>query len=297
MTTPNDTISNATMETMRRFFEERPYLATREGFSETTSERFAGISTADALQPLAEAGYQIAKIEAKSYRTPERRPYVTHALRLDHPDFIRRGGEYKPQIILKNANDGTAAFTLLAGLYRFACANGVVVGATATAIRVRHVGDREELAAKILAGTLAIREALPRLDACVEAWRSRELDSAERSNFFHLAAVARWGKAEALRRSNLSETAAYITRRREDEGNDLWRTFNRAQESFTSGTVGWARRGIRALRNIDASTRLNRTLWNIAEATSRGRLGLLHSASYHQDADVHTTARELALAS
>jgi len=293
----HDTISNATMETLRRFFEQRPYLATREGFSGTTSARFAGISTADALQPLAEAGYQIDSITARRHRTPERAPYIAHALRLDHPDFVNRGGEYKPQIILRNANDGTAAFTLLAGLYRFACSNGVVVGATATAIRVRHVGDRGELSARILEGAQAIREALPRLDQSVTAWMARELETAEHGQLFDLAAIARWGKAEALRRSYFTETAAHITRRREDQGRDLWRTFNRVQESFTSGTVGWARRGIRALRNIDASIRLNRTIWNIAETANRGRLGELHAACKQGDADVHTTARELALAS
>lgn len=292
-----NTISNATFETVSRFFEERPYLATREGYTGTTSGRFAGISTADALQPLAEAGYQIASIQARGHRLAERKPYIAHAIRLDHPDFLNRGGEYKPQIILRNANDGTAAFTLLAGLFRFACSNGVVVGATATAIRVRHVGDRAELASRIIAGTHAIREALPRLDASVEAWRARELNSAEVSNFFHLAALARWGKAEALRRSDLAETASFITRRREDEGRSLWQTFNRAQESFTGGTVGWARRGIRALRNMDATVRLNRTLWDIAEATNRGHLGELHAACYHQGADLKETARTLALAS
>lgn len=274
-----------------------PFLNTREGFSGTTSARFAGISTMDALEPLTSSGFTVNNVEARRYRLPERAPYIAHALRLDHPDFTNRGGEYKPQIILRNANDGTAAFTLLAGLFRFACLNGVVVGATATAIRVRHVGDKAELAARIIAGAQEIREALPRLDASVEAWRSRELNSAEVSNFFHLAALARWGKAEALRRGNDAETAARITRRREDDGRSLWQTFNRAQESFTGGTVGWARRGIRALRNIDATIRLNRTLWDIAEATNRGHLGELHAACYHQGADLKETARTLALAS
>lgn len=290
------------MNDTNHLVNHHPYLATREGYTGTTSDRFAGISTLDALQPLTSAGFTVASLEAKRYRTEDRAPFIRHSLRLDHPEFKNRGGEYKPQIILRNANDGTAAFTLLAGLYRFACANGVVVGASAAAMRIRHVGDKGELATRILAASETIRETLPKLDASVQAWQARKLESGEVTGFFQLAAVARWGKAEALRRSDLTESARHVVRRHEDAGSSLWQVFNRAQETFTAGTVGWAQRriggrmaSVRRLRDIDASSRLNRTLWDIAESANKGLLGDLHAACYQQDADLGETARTLAL--
>ena len=170
-------------------------------------------------------------------------------------------------------------------------------GALASAIKVRHVGDKTELSELIRKGAEEIRAYVPKLADQVETWNYVTLDNNQVKLLFSLAAVARWGREEAARRNDLSETAAYITRRREDEGRSLWQTFNRAQESFTAGTVGWARRGIRALRSIDQSIRFNRTLWNIADVTARGKIADLHLACTIGGADIHLAAKELALQS
>lgn len=61
-------------------------------------------------------------------------------------------------------------------------------------------------------------------------------------------------------------------RRSEDEGSDLWRTFNRVQENATQGFRGrynWElrrrQRGVRAIKNIDGDVKINRALWSLAE--------------------------------
>jgi len=48
-----------------------------------------------------------------------------------------------PEIILRNANDGTAAYDLMAGVWREVCLNGLVVLQSGIdSIKVRHNGRR-----------------------------------------------------------------------------------------------------------------------------------------------------------
>jgi len=65
-------------------------------------------------------------------------------------------------------------------------------------------------------------------------------------------------------------------RRSEDNGNDLWRTFNRIQENALRGgmkarnaTDEMGRRGrrvsTREVKGIDQDVKLNRALWQLAE--------------------------------
>jgi hypothetical protein len=244
--------------------------------------------------PLLAEGYTVTSHQAKKCRDESRAPYVSHVVRLAHPD-IRGSGEYRPEVILKNGNDGTSAFTLLAGLFRFACSNGVVVGASASAIRIRHVGDRFELANRITAGAQEVRGFMPLLADKVESWQNVTLTQAEQETVFKLGALARWGKDAFARAVDVREAGATLARY-EDNKPTLWATFNRAQESFTRGT-NFRRGGIRALRGLDQSMRVNRTLWNIAEATYKGRLEALYQSTGHPD-NAHTIhAQALALAS
>ena len=65
-----------------------------------------------------------------------------------------------------------------------------------------------------------------------------------------------------------------IARRNADNGNDLWRTFNRVQENVIRGGLhGWGRDAnnrtrrvtTREVRGIDQDVRLNRAMWMLTE--------------------------------
>jgi hypothetical protein len=62
-------------------------------------------------------------------------------------------------------------------------------------------------------------------------------------------------------------------RRRDDVGNDLWRTFNRAQENLIRGDITYnhtndqgvrSRRTTRPVNGIDGNVALNRAMWALA---------------------------------
>ena len=63
------------------------YLLTTHGNPNTTSARFAGICTMDAINPLLNEGWNMVSTESKRYRKTERGPYVSHLVKLTHPDL------------------------------------------------------------------------------------------------------------------------------------------------------------------------------------------------------------------
>ena len=56
-------------------------------------------------------------------------------------------------------------------------------------------------------------------------------------------------------------------RRGEDQGRDIWTTYNVLQENCIRGGFKLNKRTSRELRNIDALDRVNTGLWDIAEGT------------------------------
>lgn len=281
---------------MQTVTENQSYLTTSTGYPGTTSARFAGISTADALAPLMADGWRVAERSVKGTRFAERVPYLGHVVRLNHP-ALTGNSEFRPQLVLKNGNDGTSAFVMMAGIFRAVCANGMYAGALAASVRVRHVGNSGELAGLILKGAEEVKSYVPRLSEQVQRWQGIELDSNQRKLMFHLGAAARWGRDVAAEKARRSEYAAQIYHRSEDVQSDLWRTFNRVQENYVRGYhTGGRHYSVRALRNIDAGIRFNRTLWNIADVAANGKLADLHVATFTQGANIHETARDMALA-
>jgi hypothetical protein len=281
---------------MQTVTENQSYLTTSTGYPGTTSARFAGISTSDALAPLMADGWRVAQRTVKGTRFAERVPYLGHVIRLDHPS-LPSTREFRPQLVMKNGNDGTSAFVMMAGVFRAVCMNGIYAGALAASIRIRHVGNPGELSRLIRAGAEEVKSYVPKLSSQVWEWQQVNLDENQRKMLFHLGAAARWGREEAVKKISRAEYAAQIYHRSEDVQNDLWRTFNRVQENFTRGyRTGGRHYSVRALRNIDAGIRFNRTLWNIADVAANGKLADLHLATFTQGENIHEAARDMALA-
>jgi hypothetical protein len=242
-------------------------------YTPVTTEKFAPIRTSDALDALTTHGWEIQTSKVAKCRDAGRAPFVKHAITLSHTGDARRS-EYRAQILVINGNDGSSAFRLFAGLYRFICANGIVVGQTFEGISIRHVGSIDEIRQRIISGAESVRQSLPLIEEQAEWLRGYELSPAENLQFNTVAAHLRFPKlADQEKLANLSLQFDQI-RRREDASQDLWTTFNRVQETAIRGGIptGNGRRRTRGIGNIARNTNLNRELWDLALDTRNGRL-------------------------
>ena len=100
------------------------------------SERYTYIPTIDVLRGLAREGFEPFMVAQGLSRIEGKSEYTKHMIRLRHG----RQATVLPEaneIILINSHDGASSYQMLAGVFRFVCCNGLVVGQIANDIRTR----------------------------------------------------------------------------------------------------------------------------------------------------------------
>jgi hypothetical protein len=232
------------------------------------------------LRQIAKDGFVPVGAKQSVARDPVRAFFTKHLVRLRRLDGKQRKvGDSVFEILLKNANDGTARYHLMGGLWRIRCMNSLVAHEkTVSEIAVRHTGDA---AMQVLEASLRLLDQSDRLLSHAEAWGKIDLTEPERLSFARKAHKLRfenkdYGVASAVRPARLLEA-----RRAGDKGADLWTTFNVVQENVIRGgqegeghTGGGKRCHYRSrpVNGIDADVTMNTALWTLADelAIKRG---------------------------
>lgn len=245
---------------------------------ESRSERFAPVPTIDWLRALAVEGFLPYEASQGSTRTPGKAAYTAHSVRLRRPDDIydwvnKTRGDVLPDIILANANDGTRAADIFAGMTRIVCLNGLVVSDGAVpSVKVGHVGRAVD---KIIEGTYRVVEDLKRVIGVRDHWASVPLSLERQREFATRVHALRWPTDEEGKATTAIQASALtVARRTEDLPETLWHVFNRVQENVVAGglesrrTLASGRTRLvksRAVNATRANIALNQGIWAIAE--------------------------------
>lgn len=233
------------------------------------SERYRFIGTDGVIDIMDGLGFRPVQAMQSKTRHEEKRGFTRHFIRLRHIDHLSNpSGQEVPEIVLENSHDGTAAYRMHAGIFRFICSNGLLIAsANFGAISVKHSGGKD-FERRITEATHQIAEETPRAFETVERWkgiilpRPVQIEMAQRA--FDLKPLV------GVR------PAALLTARREEDytdadgRRDLWRTFNVIEENVMQGGIqGVNPRGrrtrTRSIKSVTATINLNRQLWQIAE--------------------------------
>lgn len=236
-------------------------------FRDKTTARFQPISTVQAVDHLQAEGWEIFKASEAKTRDPFRRPFVKHQIQLTHPDIKPVNG-LQPLVYLQNANDGTSSFSLFAGLFRFICSNGLVIGNSFISARVRHVGNVETIRGELQSGAFTVSNQFPSIMEKVELMTEKVISPEERLAFSSLAFNLRFPHKTIPQWTTVP--VGNHVRREGDKGNDLWSLYNRAQEDLITGGFNTGRRTARGIRSLTRSTVINRQLWTLAEKALSG---------------------------
>lgn len=231
------------------------------------SEKFSFIPTRDLLAGLRSAGLVPMEVRQGGSRDEEKRGFTKHMIRLRRLGETAAPGGLFPEAILLNSHDGTSSYVLTGGLFRMVCTNGLIVGECIDEVRVPHRGDVMD---KVIEGSFRVIEDLPRAIESSREMSAIQLTTGEQAAFAQAAAALRWDSTDPQ-----PDPARLLhTRRHDDHGADLWRTFNRVQENMIRGGVGYTstdqrgrrvQRSTREVRGIDQNKGLNRALWMLAE--------------------------------
>jgi hypothetical protein len=91
------------------------------------SDKYNVIPTIEVMQEFERFGFQLDTIEAAGVRSMEKALKQKHMIRMSAEEKMF-GGELKPQVVIYNSYDGTAALNINVGIFRFVCSNGMIAG-------------------------------------------------------------------------------------------------------------------------------------------------------------------------
>lgn len=235
------------------------------------SERYAPVSTLEAIKTLERGGWRPVSAEQKRSRNAAGSVYAKHLIRFRHVSAqpvlkggISAVGQAFPEIVLVNSHNGTSCYRLLAGLHVLACTNGLIVAEeTLGSVIVRHLKGNQEL---LLSAAEKISINIKPIVARVDAMRRTKLDDKARKFFARSALKIKFPHGAAP----FTADELLQPRRESDKRNDLWATFNVVQENFMAGGVkGKTESGRRftslPVRDINVKVNANQALWNLAD--------------------------------
>jgi hypothetical protein len=235
------------------------------------SERYTYIPTVDVLRGLRKEGFEPFMVAQSRCRLEGKAEFTKHMIRMRHAGQVNARSEAN-EIILINSHDGASSYQMLAGMFRFVCCNGLVVGDVVEDIRIPHKGN---IQGDVIEGAFRVLDEFEAVEQHAEAMKALPLEPREEIAFATAALALRFGdRAVEGGGGHLPApvTAEQLNeaRRIDDIGHSLWATFQRVQENVMRG--GQSGRGVKGRRlqtrpvgSIDRGVSLNRALWMLAE--------------------------------
>jgi len=194
------------------------------------------------------------------------RAYALHEIKSRQRTHYSRApelGELSPEISFLNSHNRTSGAIVEVALERAVCTNGMRVcdSKLDLGFRVRHSGKGryDELVA-------GIKRMVEGVDKVIDVANDWEKIMLSRSQVLGFAQKAMQIKGTTL---DLDVDALLTARRHADQGNTLWRVFNRLQENFTKGgiagrTQSGRRASLKRISTLAADVEFNRKLWTAA---------------------------------
>ena len=233
--------------------------------SPRTKQTYRFISTADVLAALLDAGFEASEAQQTRSRAGTDPAFARHMIRLRVVRENLTLVDAIPNIVLMASHDGTTAYTMIAGLYRPECTNGLLCRmGDFGIIRVPH---RKSIVTDVVAGALQLTAQFDQIGATVQAMSERVLTHNEQMDFARTTFAIRWAKVDT--RPSFDPQKLLQVRRSADDHPTLWHVYNRCQEASMSGGVDYQTRNrrqvtTRKIKNIREDVRINNALWAAA---------------------------------
>lgn len=245
---------------------------------ESRSNRFRPIPSATVMEALRKEGFRPMFAQQQRTRKPGKAAFTRHMVRMRHPAYVNSDG-LASEVIMINANDGTASWRLVSGCWRFVCANGLFIGTTKADVRVRHSGKLENVVQAVSEGAYeAIRLAAEDAEIIAQM-RDTHLDhdgvTALATSVHQLRFPDAWQAPEPGAPLQFNRDFAPVEplelaqpQRQADRADDLWTVFNVIEENArVGGQTGSILKGakrrqatVRAVTGIQQAEQLGRAV-------------------------------------
>jgi hypothetical protein len=226
------------------------------------SERYSFVPTIKAVDFLRDSGWLPVMAGQSMVRKEDKAGYQRHMIRFTRPDLVVNG--HRMDLLLYNSHDRGCAFKMVAGVFRFVCSNGLVVGDKMAEFSHKHINfspDKFIESARFLGGYSE------QVAGVIEDWQTIQMNQDEQGIFAQAAHSLVYDEPE---KAPVRADQLLARKRREDCTDNLWTTLNTVQENVMKGglrgrnTKG-GRTTTRPVRDLDRSKKLNQALWMLTE--------------------------------
>jgi hypothetical protein len=145
-----------------------------EGKHASRSERYTYIPTIDVLRGLRKEGFEPFMVAQGASRVEGKAEFTKHMIRMRHAGQVQTRPEAN-EIILINSHDGASSYQMLAGMFRFVCCNGLVVGEVVEDIRIPHKGN---IQGEVIEGAFRVLDEFEAVNEHTEAMKALQLAAA-----------------------------------------------------------------------------------------------------------------------
>ena len=228
------------------------------------SDKYHFIPTIDVINEIKKNNWYPVSVSEAKVRDEDKEGYQQHLVRFRHFDDLLNPQDNAVELLLFNSHDRSKSFSVSAGIYRFVCANGLVIADSVfESYKIKHLGDRENDVATAVANVTAIK---PKLMEKIERLEGIMLSELEKESFARSAIPLRFDK-----NLQVNHTDLLIPHRDEDASNDLYTVLNVIQENLLRGNISGTNKETgrrftsREITSISKDVDVNQGLWDIAE--------------------------------
>ena len=243
---------------------------------EKASSRYSFVPTTSVVDALRDVGWFPIDARQSNPRLDTRQGFQQHLIRFARQEATDLNGE-RVDLLLWNSHDLGSAFKLFAGVWRFVCGNGLMVGSELMNFRHKHVGFNME---ELLGSALKIANHAGVVAQQIDDMKTIDMTPDEQG--VYAMAAHNLVYRDQADQAPVTPDALLHTRRYDDSQDHLWATFNVVQENIIKGglrgskvnEIGRRRKvTTRPVKALDRSVQLNQALWVLTEGMAAIKRG------------------------
>ena len=243
--------------------QQAPALFTKQAHDDA-SDKYHFVSTIDVINEIKSLNWYPVHVSEASVRDINKEGYQRHLVRFRHFDDFLNPKDNAVELLLFNSHDRSIAFSISAGIYRFVCANGLVIADSVfESYKIKHIGDRFN---DIQTAIDKITSYKPQLQYKIETFESIELSLVEQEAFAKSSISLRFEKHLEIDYKDL-----LVPHRDVDTSDDLYTVLNVIQENLLRGNISGTNKETgrrftsKEITSISKDVEVNQGLWDIAE--------------------------------
>jgi len=235
------------------------------------SNKYLFVNTETIIDDLEKLGWLPVQAAQRKGRKKEGTIFSKHMVAFQNPEIkitSKDGDDAYPRILLTNSHDGMQAFKFSVGIFRLVCSNGLVIADEKFSdFKIKHKGYTFGELRNVVKQAV---EDLPNRVQVMNDMKNRTLTEVEKRKLAIDAMLIRAG-VNNLRYDEETIDEILEPKRKEDEGDDLWRVFNVIQEKITQGEFHAALQGakvrkVRKIKSFEKDMKVNKELFKLATA-------------------------------